>query len=60
MCEDTDYNYDSDDDDDAYPYPDCPVCGGVSGFMGWFGILAWFKCILCGMEFNVPKSEIGL
>ncbi len=42
-----------DDDVDENPYPDCPVCGGYAGLMGWLGKLKWFRCLFCGMEFSI-------
>ena len=48
------------DDDDPYPWPDCPVCDGVGGYIGWLGKLAWFRCIFCGIEFSIDKALIGL
>jgi hypothetical protein len=47
-----------DDDIDENPYPDCPLCNGQAGFMGWLGNLKWFRCIFCGWEFSI-KSNLG-
>lgn len=41
------------DEDIDKPYPDCPICSGQVGFMGWLGNLKWFHCLFCGMEFSV-------
>lgn len=32
----------------------CPACGGDSpGLLGTLGMLMWFRCCHCGMDFNV-------
>jgi hypothetical protein len=36
----------------------CSLCNGVLGFLGKLGSLAWFRCQGCGMEFNLPASEV--
>jgi hypothetical protein len=47
----------TEEEDDYIPYPDCPMCGGQSGLMGYLGQLAWFRCLFCGMEFNIPAND---
>lgn len=37
---------------------DCPICCGPAGPLGGLGNLVWFVCRDCGMQFNVPVSEI--
>lgn len=44
------------DEEDYTPYPDCPICGNISGFMGWLGNLNWFRCMFCGMEFSTNRD----
>ena len=30
----------------------CQLCGGLLAFLGQLGLLRWFRCINCGMEFS--------
>lgn len=32
--------------------PKCELCGGMLAFLGQLGLLRWFRCINCGMEFS--------
>lgn len=33
----------------------CPVCDGEAAFMGFLGMMAWFRCRDCGTEFAVNR-----
>lgn len=35
----------------------CPVCDGQGAILGALGRLLWFRCIQCGIEFNVSNSQ---
>jgi hypothetical protein len=43
------------DDESAAP-PGCPVCGGPGGELGGLGSLLWYRCVNCGMDFNVKAN----
>ena len=32
--------------------PKCPACGGIGALLGSLGLLKWFRCINCGIDFN--------
>ncbi len=43
------------EDFEQSPEPDpanCPVCGGPGQELGRLGILRWFRCRDCGMDYN--------
>lgn len=39
--------------------PSCTMCGGPGAYLGALGRLEWFRCVNCGIEFNVaaPAAE---
>jgi len=37
--------------------PVCPACGGPGMLIGYLGMLIWFRCRNCGIEFNRPVSD---
>jgi len=36
----------------------CPVCEGECVYMGGLGLLIWFRCRYCGLEFSVNSSLV--
>ena len=40
-------------EDELENYVDCPVCGGIGGLLGALGNLTWYRCLNCGIEFNL-------
>ncbi len=45
----------TEDGSDQEP-PCCPLCGGEGGFLGLMGVLEWWRCRRCGIDF----STIGI
>ena len=43
---------------DPSPNPDCPACGGETGYMGMLGNYWHWRCMFCGMEFNREEEKI--
>lgn len=40
--------------------PTCPFCGSdESRPLGWLGMLEWFRCRSCGMDFHTDRSPNG-
>ena len=39
-------------------YVECPLCGGIGSLMGQLGNLVWFRCLNCGIDFNVEKDKL--
>jgi len=40
----------------------CPLCGGEGMLLGVLGLLRWFRCRNCGMDFNKrikPRKQGG-
>lgn len=35
----------------------CPMCDGESYKLGQLGNLVWYKCRMCGMQFNIEGEE---
>lgn len=36
--------------------PECPVCDGVTQFLGRLGRLDWWTCRRCGAQVNTPAD----
>jgi hypothetical protein len=40
--------------------PTCPVCESAPGiFIGDLGRLDWFRCVGCGIDFNIKVDDRG-
>lgn len=37
----------------------CPECDGEGRSMGFLGMLQWFRCRACGMEFSAQAEGTG-
>lgn len=37
--------------------PECPMCPGVTNFMGFLGRRAHFRCLHCGIEFSQEVND---
>ena len=37
--------------------PKCQLCGGLLAFLGQLGLLLWFRCINCGMDFSRRRKR---
>ena len=35
----------------------CPLCRGAGVLLGTLGLLKWFRCRQCGMDFNKRQKE---
>ena len=35
----------------------CPVCGDWGSLMGHLGNLTWFRCVSCGIDFNLTSED---
>lgn len=41
---------------------DCPACErlgahGIGALLGTLGSLVWFRCLNCGIDFNIPRES---
>ncbi len=36
---------------------ECPMCQGENEPMGVLGVLLWYRCQYCGLEYNIPVNE---
>jgi hypothetical protein len=43
-------------DEDSLEEVFCPSCDGPGYLMGGLGMLLWFRCRNCGIEFNREKG----
>ena len=51
-----DYGHEADCEQDTAT---CTECGGTGLSMGFLGMLQWFRCRACGMEFSKQAEGTG-
>ena len=45
------------DDIEVEDNPSCPLCDGISIFLGVWGHSLWFRCENCGWQFKIQKEK---
>ena len=45
-----------DENENTQEFATCPACGGDGGYLGTLGVLTWFRCIYCGMDFSKKEA----
>ena len=44
-------------EEEGQDYVECPLCEGIGGLMGQLGNLVWYRCLNCGIEFNIERTN---